>query len=205
MNNENEQYSTQHSGWRHTSTACAYWPPEAIFNEQRDSSSKSRIVTMASVSLETGQLVKLLALKSTVKYPVARWSGNRNCHAFVSIYHELASHEKRNSFKWELSRDEKCAQQGSVGNWHWGAGKRQKPGNWNATQSNNSQFTSVVIVPTAFSPIEHSAVKKMLFPASECLKTNGILSTFKHLFKEINFLHIPCKWEMLTTTSQERD
>ena len=106
-NNENEQYSTQCSGCRNTSTACACWPPEAIFNEQWDSSSKSRIVTMAFVSLETGQLVKLLALKTTVKYPVARWSGNWNCHAFVSIYHELASHEKRNSFKWESSRDGK--------------------------------------------------------------------------------------------------
>lgn len=60
--------------------------------------------------------MKLLALKTTVKYPEGRWSGNRNRHAYVSIYHELASSEKRNSFKWELSRDGKCDQQGSVGN-----------------------------------------------------------------------------------------
>lgn len=106
-NNENEQYSTQCSGCMNTTTACACWPPEAIFKEWWDSSSKSRIVTIASVSLETGQVVKLLALKTTIKYPVARWSGNWNRHAFVSIYHELASLEKRNSFKWELSRDGK--------------------------------------------------------------------------------------------------
>lgn len=36
--------------------------------------------------------------------------------------------------------------QGSVGNWHRGAGKRQKPGYWRSTQSNNSQFNSAVIV-----------------------------------------------------------
>lgn len=162
-NNENEQYSTQSSGSRNTSTACACWPPEAIFNEQWDSSSKSRIVTIASVSLETGQLVKLLALKTTVKYPVGRWSGNWNRHAYVSIYHELASYEKRNSFKSELSKDGKCDQQGSVGNWHWGAGKRQKPGAWGSTQSTNSPFTSVVIVPPASQPLSTALWNKYCF------------------------------------------
>lgn len=53
--------------------------------------------------------------------------------------------------------------------------------------------------------IEYSTVKYMLFLSSLCLGTNGILSTFKSLFKEMNFLYIPYKWKMLTRTSQKRD